>query len=164
MQHISLGQCKAEHRAVQYQLKSCTVPIFVPFQLSNIPAFVPFRLYNIPALLYRPNVCNCTVPYAPRTVPAYAVRDPACTAEWSLSGVWQVSTFFLSLYISFKTLNKAILIDQWLRADLLWCSIYMNRTILIIYLYKQCGGSGALFTGPRSTDPVMINRMRILLM
>ena len=64
--HISLGQCKAEHQAVRYKLKSCTVPIFVPFRLSNIPA-----------LLYRPDVCNCTVPYAPRTVPAYAVRDPA---------------------------------------------------------------------------------------
>ena len=56
----------AEHRAVRYKLKSCTVPIFVPFRLSNIPA-----------LLYRPDVCNCTVPYLPRTAPAYAVRDPA---------------------------------------------------------------------------------------
>ena len=26
-------------------------------------------------LLYRPDVCKCTVPYIPRTVPAYAVRD-----------------------------------------------------------------------------------------
>ena len=32
-------------------------------------------------MLYRPNVCNCTMPYVPRTVPAYAVRDPAYTAE-----------------------------------------------------------------------------------
>ena len=32
-------------------------------------------------MLYRPDVCNCTMPYVPRTVPAYAVRDPANTAE-----------------------------------------------------------------------------------
>ena len=32
-------------------------------------------------MLYRPNVCNCTMPYVRRTVPAYAVRDPAYTAE-----------------------------------------------------------------------------------
>ena len=32
-------------------------------------------------MLYRPDVCNCTMPYVPRTVPAYAVRDPAYTAE-----------------------------------------------------------------------------------
>ena len=68
--HISLDHCKAEHRVVRYKLKSCTAPIFVRFRLSNIPV-----------LLNLPNVCNCTVPYAPRTVPAYAVRDPALTAE-----------------------------------------------------------------------------------
>ena len=28
-------------------------------------------------MLYRPDVCNCTMPYVPRTVPAYALRDPA---------------------------------------------------------------------------------------
>ena len=32
-------------------------------------------------MLYRPEVCNCTMPYVPRIVPAYAVRDPAYTAE-----------------------------------------------------------------------------------
>ena len=32
-------------------------------------------------MLYSPDVCNCTMPYVPRTVPAYAVRDPAYTAE-----------------------------------------------------------------------------------
>ena len=32
-------------------------------------------------MLYRSDVCNCTMPYVPRTVPAYAVRDPAYTAE-----------------------------------------------------------------------------------
>ena len=32
-------------------------------------------------MLYRPDVCNCTMPYVPRTVPAYAVRYPAYTAE-----------------------------------------------------------------------------------
>ena len=32
-------------------------------------------------MLYCPDVCNCTMPYVPRTVPAYAVRDPAFTAE-----------------------------------------------------------------------------------
>ena len=30
----------ADNRAVRYKLKSCTVPIFVPFRLSNVPAFV----------------------------------------------------------------------------------------------------------------------------
>ena len=32
-------------------------------------------------MLYRPDVCNCTMPYVPRTVPGYAVRDPAWIAE-----------------------------------------------------------------------------------
>ena len=32
-------------------------------------------------MLYSPDVCNFTMPYVPRTVPAYAVRDPAYTAE-----------------------------------------------------------------------------------
>ena len=32
-------------------------------------------------MLYSPDVCNCTMPYVPRTVPAYAVWDPAYTAE-----------------------------------------------------------------------------------
>ena len=32
-------------------------------------------------MLYRADVCNCTMPYVPRTVPAYAVRDPAYTPE-----------------------------------------------------------------------------------
>ena len=49
------------------QAKSCTVPIFVPFRLCNGLAFV----------VHIPDMCNCTVPYIPRTVPAYAVRDPA---------------------------------------------------------------------------------------
>ena len=32
-------------------------------------------------MLYRPDVCNCTMPYVPRNVPAYVVQDPANTAE-----------------------------------------------------------------------------------
>ena len=32
-------------------------------------------------IMYRPDVCNRTMPYVPRNVPAYAVRDPAYTAE-----------------------------------------------------------------------------------
>ena len=32
-------------------------------------------------MLYRPDVCNCTMPYVPCTVPAYAIWDPAYTAE-----------------------------------------------------------------------------------
>ena len=32
-------------------------------------------------MLDSPDVCNCTMPYVPRTVPAYAVRDPSYTAE-----------------------------------------------------------------------------------
>ena len=32
-------------------------------------------------IMYRPDVCNCTMPYVPRTVPAYAIPDPAYTAE-----------------------------------------------------------------------------------
>ena len=32
-------------------------------------------------MLYSPDVLNCTMPYVPRTVLAYAVRDPAYTAE-----------------------------------------------------------------------------------
>ena len=32
-------------------------------------------------MLYSLDVCKCTVPYVPCTVLAYAVRDPAITAE-----------------------------------------------------------------------------------
>ena len=32
-------------------------------------------------MLHSPDVCNCTMPYVPRTVLEYAVRDPAYTAE-----------------------------------------------------------------------------------
>ena len=32
-------------------------------------------------MLYRPGVCISAMPYVPHTVPAYAVRDPAYTAE-----------------------------------------------------------------------------------
>ena len=40
-------------------------------------------------MLYRPDVCNCTMPYVSRTVPAYAVQDPAYTAEvFALILVW----------------------------------------------------------------------------
>ena len=60
----------SEHRALRHKLKSCTVPILYRSDLVKSPR-----------MLYRPNVCNCTMPYVPRTVPAYAVRDPAYTAE-----------------------------------------------------------------------------------
>ena len=59
-----------EHRALRHKLKSCTVPILYCYDLVKSGC-----------MLYRPGVCNCTMPYVPRTVPAYAVRDPAYTAE-----------------------------------------------------------------------------------
>ena len=49
---------------------SCTVPI-----LDRSDLVKSWRM------LYRPDVYNCTMPYVPRTVPAYAVRDRAYTAE-----------------------------------------------------------------------------------
>ena len=60
----------SEHQALRHKLKSCTVPIL-------------YRSDSVKSrrMLYRPDVCNCTMPYVPRTVPAYAVRDPAYTAE-----------------------------------------------------------------------------------
>ena len=92
--HISLGQCKAEHWAVRYKLKSCTVPIFVPFPLSNIPA-----------LLYRPDVCNCTMPYAPHTVPVYVVP---CLDSRSGRSVVRAMLKLFSKFTSLKffSLNK----------------------------------------------------------
>ena len=59
-----------EHFSLRQKLKSCTVPFLYRSDL------VTFR-----RMLYRPNVCNCTIPYVHRTVPAYAVRDPAYIAE-----------------------------------------------------------------------------------
>ena len=59
-----------EHRALRHKLKSCTVPFLYR---SN--------LVKSRRLLYRPDVCNFTMPYVPRTVLVYAVRDPANTAE-----------------------------------------------------------------------------------
>ena len=59
-----------EHRAKRHKLKSCTVPFLYRSDLVKSRR-----------MLYRPDVCNCNMPYVPRTVPAYAVRDPAYTAE-----------------------------------------------------------------------------------
>ena len=60
----------SEHQALRHKLKSCTVPILYRSDLVKSRR-----------MLYRPDVCNCTMPYVHRTVPAYAVRDPAYTAE-----------------------------------------------------------------------------------
>ena len=66
-----IGHAKlTKHKALRHKLKSCTVPFLY---CSDI---VKSR-----RMLYRPDVCNCTMPYVPHTVPAYAVRDPAYTAE-----------------------------------------------------------------------------------
>ena len=59
-----------EHRALRHKLKSCTIPFVYRSELVKSRR-----------MLYSPNVCNCTMSYLPRTVPAYAVRDPAYTAE-----------------------------------------------------------------------------------
>ena len=59
-----------EHKTLRHKLKSCTVPFMYPSDLVKSRR-----------MLYRPDVCNCTMPYVPRTVPAYAVRDPAYAAE-----------------------------------------------------------------------------------
>ena len=59
-------QCTERTLGVTSQLKPCNVPILYRSDL------VKSR---------RPDVCNCTMTYVPRTVPAYAVRDPAYTAE-----------------------------------------------------------------------------------
>ena len=59
-----------EHKALRHKLKSCTVPFLYRSDLVKSRR-----------MLYRPDVCNWTMPYVPRTVPAYAVRDPAYTAE-----------------------------------------------------------------------------------
>ena len=59
-----------EHKALRHKLKSCTVPFLYRSDLVKSRR-----------MLYRPDVCNCTMPYVPRTVPAYAVRDSAYTAE-----------------------------------------------------------------------------------
>ena len=61
---------QTEHQVLRHKLKSCTVPFLYRSDL------VKFR-----RMLYRPDVCTCTMPYVPRTVPAYAVREPAYTAE-----------------------------------------------------------------------------------
>ena len=55
-----------EHFALRHTLKSCTDPFLYRSDL------VTFR-----SMLYLPDVCNCTMPYVHRTVPAYAVRYPA---------------------------------------------------------------------------------------
>ena len=59
-----------EHKALRHKLKSCTIPFLYRSDLIKSRR-----------MLYHPDVCNCTMPYVPRTVPAYAVRNPAYTAE-----------------------------------------------------------------------------------
>ena len=71
MQRVHLGMpVQTEHQALRHKLKSCTVPFLYHSDLLKSRR-----------MLYRPDVCNCTMPYVPCTVPAYAVRDPAYTAE-----------------------------------------------------------------------------------
>ena len=45
------------------------------------PALYRSDLVKSRHMLYSPDVCNCTMPYVPRTVLAYAVQNPAYTAE-----------------------------------------------------------------------------------
>ena len=54
-----------EHSALRHKLKSCTVPFLYRSDL------VTFR-----RMLYRPDVCNCTMPYVHRTVPAVCRMGP----------------------------------------------------------------------------------------
>ena len=49
-------------------------------------------------MLYRPDVCNCTIPYVRRTEPAYAVRDPANTAEVFALTLVEIDVFSLFSY------------------------------------------------------------------
>ena len=52
----------------------------VRYKLNHVPSRFLYRSEFVTSwrLLYRPDVCNRTMPYIPRTVPAYAVvRDPA---------------------------------------------------------------------------------------
>ena len=66
-------QCHApltKHQALRHKLKSCTIPFLYRSDLVKSRR-----------MLYSPDVCNCTMLYVPRTVPAYAIRDPAYTAE-----------------------------------------------------------------------------------
>ena len=94
----ALSRTTSRQQGGTVQAKSCTVPIFVPLRLCTVPAFVvPSR-----RLLYRPDVCNCTVPYIPHAVPKYAARDPAwtnrdyrviCNHRVHLHNLWESSIF-----------------------------------------------------------------------
>ena len=66
---IGMHRC-SEHWALRHKLKSFTLPIL-------------YRSDSVKSrrMLYHPHVCDCTMPYVPRTVLVYAVRDPAYTAE-----------------------------------------------------------------------------------
>ena len=94
-----------EHKALRHKLKSRTVPFLYRSDL------VKFR-----RMLFRPDVCNCTMPYVPRTVPAYAVRDPAYTAE----------VFALTL-VEMDVKHAAIKID-------FYSPLYMEHTVYYFYI------------------------------
>ena len=80
----------SEHWALRHKLKSCTVPILYHSDLVKSRR-----------MLYRPDVCNCTMPYVPRTVSAYAIRDPAYTAaEFALTLVQIDVSPLSSVFIS----------------------------------------------------------------
>ena len=72
-QHVSQRQSVVvtphctEHFALRHKLKSCTVTFL------NRSDLVTYR-----RMLYRPDVCNCTMPYVHRTVPValILVRQP----------------------------------------------------------------------------------------
>ena len=61
-------------------------------------------------MLYRPDVCNCTMPYVRRTVPANAVRDPAYTAEVFALTLVQIDVSYLYsitvVYLSLSSTGK----------------------------------------------------------
>ena len=59
-------------------------------------------------MLYQPDVCNCTMPYVPRTVPAYAVRDPAYTAE-----VFALTLVEIDVILLFSLFNNFIGENVW---------------------------------------------------
>ena len=58
-------------------------------------------------MLYRPNVCNCTMPYVPRTVPAYAVRDPAYTAEVFALTLVEIDVLYKTLLKNLQNPTKS---------------------------------------------------------
>ena len=122
---LSTHHC-TEHFALRHKLKSCTDPFLYRSDL------VTYR-----RMLYHPNVCNCTMPYVHRTVPAYAVRYPCLDSRSGCSYTSETTVWVLSVHPYFDT--TACLVDVQYEYNYKHTVYSEYSTLLLNILYIEAG-------------------------